>query len=83
MGPNARPAIILRGRYRVAVRAVREHPQGLRLQAYPTTMADLEAMGLVEKRTARWRGARPNERAWFLTNLGRRTDRAHGDLPDG
>ena len=45
-------------------------------------LADLAAMGLVEERAARWEGSRPNERAWFLTDLGRRTDRAHGDLPD-
>ena len=82
MGPNARPAVILRGRHRIALRAVREHARGLRLQAYPSVLADLAAMGLVEQRAARWEGSRPNERAWVLTDLGRRTDRAHGDLPD-
>ena len=82
MGPNARPAVMLRGRHRIALRAVRENPRGLRLQAYPTALADLAAMGLVEAGEARWRGARAGDRAWFLTDLGRRVDRAHGDLPD-
>lgn len=82
MGPNGRPMVILRGKHKTALRAVREHVGGLRLQAYPSAMADLEAMGVVEKRAARWRGARSDERAWFLTEMGKRTERAHGGPMD-
>lgn len=67
----------LRGKQLAALRAVAGAPSGLRLQAYPSVMARLVEMGLVEGRTAA-RINHPGGRAWFLTAEGRGVVKAYG-----
>lgn len=67
----------LRGRLLNALRSVAINPRGLRLGAFPTSMARLVEMGLVEER-ATSRVERRSKRAWFITEKGRAAMREHG-----
>ena len=58
------------GRALEALRAVALYPNGMQFTAYPTAMRTLVGLGYVEERQARWLGAKPLEKAWFITHTG-------------
>ncbi|MGU3417629.1 hypothetical protein [Methylobacterium sp. D54C] len=63
------PKAPIRGRQLEALRACLLYPQGLRRGAYPSAMAVLRRLGLVESRSAPGPGRRVD--AWFITPAGR------------
>lgn len=60
----------VRGRALEALRSVGLSPRGLRLSAYPKAMPALIELGYVEKRQARWEGAKEGDMGLFLTPAG-------------
>ena len=66
---------ILTGRLLNALRSVAVAPKGLRLGAFPKSMAVLVEMGLIKERPVK-PGMR--QTGWFLTGAGREIIRQHG-----